>query len=231
MSTVFQSVAALLGSRQKKRTETFESLVAQLAEGKEPSAAVIADMLEGSGRTVADLEAAVAEKRHRLELQQRVRDAEQAAGTAAGIRAKISKADAKLQAARAEHEATTAPLQVELERIRQSTLAGESARRELADSCTDSAALSVEAEAQEQQRQLSRRAADLAGRLDTLSATAAGLRQSLKQSNKTPQQQSAEMAPHDARLTELREELAEVQQQQAEAAEAANNAFLARASA
>ena len=68
MQSFLERVAAVFRKREVAKAETFDSLVAAIVDGREPSPEDVAQHLEAAGKTPAELAEAVAYRTERVEL-------------------------------------------------------------------------------------------------------------------------------------------------------------------
>lgn len=126
-----------LEARRKDREADFLKLARKLAAGDKVTTATVERLLADTGKTPAELTAAVelATQRFAWHAERQAADAlekEQAA-----IRDRIATEDRKLTAAEQAHEEATAPLRDRLHEIRATMTVASEARRKLIDTCPD----------------------------------------------------------------------------------------------
>lgn len=107
------------------------------AHDQEPDADVVADVLRDTGKTLDDLQADVLLLERRREMRQKMDAVPNLVAERKRIENKITGADRVLDLAEQQHEQETSPLHIRLEEIKQAVREGDSAQRQLVDTCND----------------------------------------------------------------------------------------------
>jgi len=124
-----------LETRKKSREADFWATVRKLAAGEKVSPAVVERLLADSGRTPADLKAAVERMQQRRQWFEVVAGVGALEQEQAAIRQRIAAEDHKLAAAEQAHTEATVPLQARLDAIRAGLRDVEDARQRLMNTC------------------------------------------------------------------------------------------------
>lgn len=144
--SILDTVLEKLTQRRAAIAAGFDGIVVAIADGREPVANQVAAALDAAGKTPDDLAAAVELLQRRRTLRSAIDAAQTAAKRVTEIDAAVGKIEAKRQAADEKFDGERLPLDCERERLAAVVAAANSARRELYDSCADSAILDRSAE-------------------------------------------------------------------------------------
>lgn len=218
--TVFDKLKASLLDRKRTRDVSFQALARRIAGGDSPDAASVESVLETSGKSVDELEAAVNVFRRRDELQTQLKQAREAEAALPAAKARIKAVDDELKKAEEAHEAKVFPLVSELKRLESVAGLRHQCEPELYQKCpseelreqrdaTDSRMREVVDELKKTQRLLDTAKADLR---DVEYKLEFGSRErfteeSLKESAETYR---GRVTRHEAAVAELRKEEAEL---------------------
>jgi len=137
LMTLIQKIAGKQRERQFERHAAYRELVHAVAAGREPDADVVADVLRDTGKTLDDLQADVLLLERRREMRQKMDALPKLAAERKRIEMKIAEADRVLDVAEQQHEQETSPLHFRLEEIKKAVREGDSAQRQLVDTCND----------------------------------------------------------------------------------------------
>jgi chromosome segregation ATPase len=124
IATIIERIVGKQRERQAARAADFRDIVIQIADGNEPDAEFVAQVLQRRRqlRQKWDAIPSLMDQRHDVEQQ-------------------MAEADRELEAAESKHFATMNPLSAQLDQLRAATQEGENAKRELWDTCTEPALL------------------------------------------------------------------------------------------
>jgi predicted nucleic acid-binding Zn-ribbon protein len=170
LTKLMDKVVGRQRERQQSRQADYRTLVAQIADGQEPDADNVHDVLGANGKTLDDLKADVEclEKRRGLKAQfdqlLKLIEEQQRIGK------QVAAADHVFEEAERKHEEVTAPLCARLDQIKQAISQGEDARRRLWDTCGDPLLLA-------ELKEVTTALAEVSGRRSKLSADARQLRE------------------------------------------------------
>ena len=123
--------------RQDARAADYRSLVATIADGREPDAAHIDRILQAADRTLEHLQSDVILLERRRAFREQFDALPALADNKSATEAKIAEADKALEAAEQKHDKATTPLYDRLSSIGQAIRAGNEARQQLYDTCAD----------------------------------------------------------------------------------------------
>lgn len=138
MTTTLDEFRQQHADQMRDAEQQFDSIARRLADGTDdPTLVEIEETLRASGKSDADLLAAVNVHREREALRQSIRTYEQAASQRSELERKLADADAALEKAKAIHRETSAPLKIELARLKQLFRQASSARQALGRGCPD----------------------------------------------------------------------------------------------
>jgi len=137
IATMIERIVGKQRERQAARAADFRELVAQIADGKEPDADFVAQVLHEAGKSLDELKAAVESLQQRRELRQKLDSVPRLMAKWREIEKQIAAADAELEAAEQHHDDVVLPLQGELAELSREIVAGEQARGELQRTCAD----------------------------------------------------------------------------------------------
>jgi hypothetical protein len=165
-------IAARLADKLKRRetakVDSFRELVAQVAAGQEPDIRAVENALAGAGKTIADLQAAVALRVRRIAARQRLDGLPDAEARKAEAERLLTEAREVLTAAEAAFEAAAGPLEFDRSKAMEAILDAAAARRELEATCDDPATLASLADFASRRTALEAKERDLRGRVDRL---------------------------------------------------------------
>ena len=139
LTTLMDKVIGRQRERQQSRHEAYRTLVAQLADGKEPDADEVDELLGALGKSLDDLKADVERLEKRREWKAQIDALPKLADEQKRLGKQVAAADRELEAAESKHTEITPPLYARLEQIKQAMSGAEDARRRLWDTCTDAA--------------------------------------------------------------------------------------------
>lgn len=139
LATLMDKVIGRQRERQQSRHEAYRTLVAQLADGKEPDAEQVDELLVALGKSLDDLKADVERLEKRREWKAQIDQLPKLGDEQKRLRKQVSAADRELEAAESKHTEITTPLYARLDQIKQAMSAAEDARRRLWDTCADPA--------------------------------------------------------------------------------------------
>jgi hypothetical protein len=118
MSTsTIDTVSHAIRTRAGQREEQYSALVQAFANGKGPAEDEVEKILTSSGRTIDQLERDVSKLRRRLELVEKMRQADTLVAERDGLQPKMDALDAKLKAAKDAHAQEHAPLYWRVQQI------------------------------------------------------------------------------------------------------------------
>ncbi len=134
-------IEKVVGKQQARRAADFRDLVVQIADGHEPDADCVADVLREADKSLEDLQKAVDLLERRREWRRQYDRLPELAAERNGIQRQIAAADKVLEAAEREHYSTVQPLIAELQRISGAEDEGRKAKQELVDTYADESCL------------------------------------------------------------------------------------------
>ena len=137
IATMIDRIVGKQRERQVARAADFRDVVVQIADGKEPDADFVAQVLHEAGKSVEDLRQAVELLHRRRDLRQKLDSVPRLMAQRQEIERKIAAANCDLEAADQRHTEAVVPLQAELADLREQTFAGDQARGELQRTCAD----------------------------------------------------------------------------------------------
>ena len=108
--SLFNKIEEMLGLKKKKRADNFQSLAVKVADGERVAPQEAADILDQTGRTTQDLQAAVDQVKRRRELRKAVDAGATIAAERASIIARATAANQILERAEQVHQETIDPL-------------------------------------------------------------------------------------------------------------------------
>lgn len=139
LATLMDKVIGRQRERQQSRHESYRTLVAQLADGQEPDADNVDELLGALGKSLDDLKADVERLEKRRQWKAQIDQLPKLADEQQRLGRQVSAADRALEEAELKHTEVTAPLYGRLDQIKQAQSAAEDARRRLWDTCADPA--------------------------------------------------------------------------------------------
>lgn len=139
LTSLMDKVIGRQRERQQSRHEAYRTLVAQLADGKEPDAEQVDELLGALGKSLDDLKADVERLEQRREWKAQLDALPKLADEQKRLGKQVAAADRELEAAESKHTEITAPLYGRLDQIKQAMSQAEDARRRLWDTCSDPA--------------------------------------------------------------------------------------------
>jgi chromosome segregation ATPase len=122
---------------QAARVADFRAVVAQIADGNEPDADIVTQVLHEAGKSLDDLQQAVELLQRRRELRRKLDSVPRLMAERREIERQIAAANRDLDAAEKRHQELVYPLQGRLEELSSQTYEGEQARGELQRTCAD----------------------------------------------------------------------------------------------
>jgi hypothetical protein len=137
VATIIERILGKQRQRQEARQADFSGIVQAIAEGEEPDVERIDAVLHEAGKSLDELREAVERLQHRRELKARLDRLPALASKRSQVERQIAEAGQALEQAEDRHEATVSPLRMHLEDIKEQIWAGEQARHELWNTCTD----------------------------------------------------------------------------------------------
>jgi chromosome segregation ATPase len=140
-TTVLERLQRKLGDRQKRTSATYLEAVRMVADGREPDADSLAGVLRDTGKTLDDLAADVETMRQRRRWADQVAAVPKLQAELAEHQATIAAANAELEAAEQRYEELTNPIVWDCQRLQDELAAADRARDSLAKSCLDGEAL------------------------------------------------------------------------------------------
>jgi predicted nucleic acid-binding Zn-ribbon protein len=162
LSTLIESVLGKQRERSDAQLADFRGLVVQIANGKEPDADRVAQVLRDTGKSLDDLRQAVETLGRRRELRAKLDGLPKLARERRDVERQMAAADRELEEAEKRHYDITEPLKMRLAELKDSMWAAEQARNEL---CGDSADPDLRA-----------RLADVQGKLNAVRTQVADMR-------------------------------------------------------
>lgn len=141
LSELMDKVIGCQRERQQTRESDYRALVAQIADGKEPDADRVDDVLNANAKSLADLQIDVQRLQTRRGLRVQYDQLPKLTAEQDRLRKQLQAAEKAFEDAERKHEAVTGPLIARLDEIKEEISAGASARRQLWDTCTDAALL------------------------------------------------------------------------------------------
>lgn len=139
--TVLERLQRKLTDRQKRTSATYLEAVRMVADGREPDADDLAETLRDTGKTLDDLAADVSTMRQRRRWADQVAAVPALQAELAEHQATIAAANAELEAAEQRYEEITTGPAWECQRIQDELGAADRARDSLTKSCLDPEAL------------------------------------------------------------------------------------------
>lgn len=136
LANLLDRIAGKQHERQQARESDFRTLVAEIADGKDPNPDSVDHVLTDTSRSIDDLRQAVELLLHRRQPRQTWNKATKMAKDRERIRKDIAEADTLLEQAESHHEETTAPLYAHIEMMKQAIADADRARRELWETCS-----------------------------------------------------------------------------------------------
>lgn len=135
LSTLFEKIAGRQKARERAKFDDYRSLVAEIADGKEPDAEVLHAVLHDNGKSLDDLKASVEKLQRRRKMRADYDALPALDAERRDVEEKLCAADRVLEAAEAQHEEATRPLFAKLGELRKAISEGRLARHELERSC------------------------------------------------------------------------------------------------
>lgn len=140
-TTVLERLQRKLGDRQKRTSATYLEAVRMVADGREPDADTLAGVLRDTGKSLEQLAADVETMRQRRRWADQVAAVPKLQAELAEHQATIAKANAELEEAERRYEEITTGPAWECQRIQDELGAADRAKDSLARSCLDPEAL------------------------------------------------------------------------------------------
>jgi len=165
IATVIERIVGKQRERQAARAADFRDVVVQIADGREPDADFVAQVLHEAGKSLDDLQRAVELLQRRRQLRQKLDSLPRLMAKQREIEQQLAAINGDLEAAEKRHEELYYPLQAELNDLRQAIGEAERSKAELHQTCTDP--------------ELRARLADVAARLQTARQEAADMRKAI----------------------------------------------------
>jgi len=141
-------IERIVGKQRERQAANYSELVVQIADGKEPDADFVAQVLRDADCSADDLQAAVELLERRREMQKKWQRIEQLAAQREDLEQQMAEADRELEAAERKHYLTVYPISADLEQLKKATWEGEKAKQELCSTCTDPSLLGQLADVQ-----------------------------------------------------------------------------------
>jgi chromosome segregation ATPase len=161
-------IERIIGKQRERQAADFRGLVVQIADGKEPDAEFVAQVLRDADKTVDELQQAVELLRRRRQWRQQYDRLPGLADERTQVERQIAAADAVLEAAQKEYERVIHPLCFRMQDLRDATSEAEKAERQLWATCTDPELLDKLADVQTRLSQVRQEAGDLRRQTDNL---------------------------------------------------------------
>ncbi len=161
LTTLIDKVLGKQREREQARAADFQSIVRQIAAGKEPDADRVDDVLADAGKTLDDLRQAVERLQTRSRLRERIDELPKIAAEREQIEKQIAAADQVLADAERTHDEVTAPLIARMAELREASWTAQSAKAELLRTCLDPGLLDQMEDTESQLKHWRRNAAEL----------------------------------------------------------------------
>jgi chromosome segregation ATPase len=214
LNTLLDKIAGRHQQRQQARKADFRSLVAQVADGKEPDADEVDRILRDNGKTLDDLRAGVEVLLKRRALRQALDQKPKLAKERERIEREIEDANRQLEEAETRHNDVTNPLFARLEEIKHGMNETIRAAQELERTCDDEGLLAERQAVWMQLKELNTRRSRSEMEINNLRSGAKSDRQETQYVPKSRAEEYAARADRrDARAQELEAELPDLRRQ------------------
>lgn len=228
LTTILDSIFNKQKERQAARAADFRDIVIQIADGNEPDAEFVAQVLHEAGKSLDDLKKAVELLQRRRQLRQKWDAIPNLTNQRHDVEQQMAEADRELEAAESKHYATMNPLSAQLDQLRAATQEGENAKRELSDTCTDPTLLAKLADVRGRLAKADKETTDLQTSINNLKSWAKNDRERAEQQKRilggdqSPEdyvnrakQRERQAAEEESKLAKIRKAVADLQREEA----------------
>jgi hypothetical protein len=161
-------IERIVGKQRERQAAGFRELVVEIADGNEPNADVVSQVLRDADQSHDDLREAVELLQRRREIRKKWDHIPDLMTQRRELERQMAEADRELETAERKHYMTVNPIGAELEQLKEATWEGEKAKQELWDTCTDPMLLGQLADVQLRLAKRREEATDLRRRIDDL---------------------------------------------------------------
>jgi chromosome segregation ATPase len=204
LTTLLDQIAGRHYERRQSRKADYRSLVAAIADGKDPDPELVEQILADNGMTLEDLRTAVELLTKRRELRRAVDQQSKLTREREQIDKQVQLADAELTAAEQRHQEAIHPLLCRRDEIRDALFEAERAKRELERTCADEDLLSELASTAVTLAKLRTHSAELERSIAERRQRAADLYDAAEQAPNSREGSTRDKAVARAEATELR---------------------------
>jgi chromosome segregation ATPase len=228
IATIIERIVGKQRERQAARAADFRDIVIQIADGNEPDAEFVAQVLDEAGKSLDDLKKAVELLQHRRQLRQKWDAIPGLMDQRHDVEQQMAEADRELEAAESKHFATMNPLSAQLDQLRAATQEGENAKRELWNTCSDPALLAKLADVRGRLAKAEKETADLQTSINNLKSWAKSDRERAEQQKRilggdqTPEDylnrakdRERQAAEEESKLAKIKKVVADLQREEA----------------